>query len=106
VAGVGVWWRLGDSGSVHEAVLVGGSVEVGDVLFGEDDGESGVHGWTSFRGGARTVLCTGCSRVADRLTPPQGIAIGAARRCAVGCRRRDRYGHEGVCVSGSWVLCR
>jgi hypothetical protein len=41
--------RLGGSGGVHEAAVVSGSVEVGDVLFGEDDGESGMHGWTSFR---------------------------------------------------------
>jgi hypothetical protein len=41
--------RLGGSGGVHVAVVVGGSVEVGDVLFGDDDGESGMHGWTSFR---------------------------------------------------------
>jgi hypothetical protein len=41
--------RLGGSGGVPEAVAVGGSVEVGDVLLGENDGESGMHGWTSFR---------------------------------------------------------
>jgi hypothetical protein len=29
---------------VHEAVVVGGSVQVGDVLSGGDDGEFGMHG--------------------------------------------------------------
>jgi hypothetical protein len=29
---------------VHKAVVVGGSVQVGDVLLGEDDGELGMHG--------------------------------------------------------------
>jgi hypothetical protein len=34
-------------GGVHEAVVVGGSAEVGDVLLGDDEGELGMHGWTS-----------------------------------------------------------
>jgi hypothetical protein len=29
---------------VHEAVEVGGSVQVGDVLLGGDEGELGMHG--------------------------------------------------------------
>jgi hypothetical protein len=29
---------------VHEAVVVGGSVQVGDVLLGEDADEFGMHG--------------------------------------------------------------
>ena len=31
-------------GGVHEAVVVGGSVQVGDVLLGDDEGELGMHG--------------------------------------------------------------
>jgi hypothetical protein len=31
-------------GGVHEAVVVGGSAEVGDVLLGDDEGELGMHG--------------------------------------------------------------
>jgi hypothetical protein len=31
-------------GGVQEAVVVGGSVQVGDVLLGDDVGESGMHG--------------------------------------------------------------
>jgi hypothetical protein len=31
---------------VQEAVLVRGPAEVGDVLVGEDVGESGMHAWT------------------------------------------------------------
>jgi hypothetical protein len=31
-------------GGVHEAVVVGGSVQVGDVLLGGDEGELGMHG--------------------------------------------------------------
>jgi hypothetical protein len=34
----------GGGGVVHEAVVVGGSVQVGDVLLGGDEGESGMHG--------------------------------------------------------------
>ncbi len=34
----------GGGGDVHEAVVVGGSVQVGDVLLGDDEGESGMHG--------------------------------------------------------------
>jgi hypothetical protein len=34
----------GGGGDVHEAVVVGGSVQVGDVLLGGDDGELGMHG--------------------------------------------------------------
>jgi hypothetical protein len=36
-------------GGVAEVVVVGGSVEVGDVLLGEDVGESGIHCGASFR---------------------------------------------------------
>lgn len=32
---------------LHEAVVVGGSEEVGDVLLGDDGGLVGMHGWTS-----------------------------------------------------------
>ncbi|MBV9005634.1 MAG: hypothetical protein JO181_13320 [Solirubrobacterales bacterium] len=35
-------------GGLHEAVVVGGSAEVGDVLLGDDEGELGMHGWTSY----------------------------------------------------------
>jgi hypothetical protein len=34
----------GAGGGVHEAVVVGGSVQVGDVLLGGDEGELGMHG--------------------------------------------------------------
>jgi hypothetical protein len=34
----------GGGGGVHEAVVVGGSVQVGDVLLGGDEGEVGMHG--------------------------------------------------------------
>jgi hypothetical protein len=44
----------GGSGGLHEAVVVGGSAEVGDVLLG-DGGELGMHGWTSFRGVVRAL---------------------------------------------------
>lgn len=37
----------GGGGGVYEAVVVGGSVQVGDVLLGEDVGELGMYGWTS-----------------------------------------------------------
>jgi hypothetical protein len=37
----------GGRGVVHEAVTVGGSVEVGGVLLGDDEGVVGMHGWTS-----------------------------------------------------------
>jgi hypothetical protein len=40
---------------VHEAVVVGGSVQVGDVLLGDDEGELGMHGWPSFRGVVRAL---------------------------------------------------
>jgi hypothetical protein len=40
--------RCGDGvaagGGVHEAAVVGGSVQIGDVLLGEDEGELGMHG--------------------------------------------------------------
>jgi hypothetical protein len=39
----------GGGGDVHEAVVVGGSVQVGDVLSGDDEGDLRMHGWTSFR---------------------------------------------------------
>jgi hypothetical protein len=51
---------------VHEAVVVGGSAEVGGVLVGEDEGELGMHGWTSLGCGAGTVICAGCSGLAVR----------------------------------------
>jgi hypothetical protein len=38
----------GAGGSPCEALVVGGSAEVGDVLLGEVGGELGMHGWTSF----------------------------------------------------------
>jgi hypothetical protein len=34
----------GGGGGVHEAVVVGGSAQVGDVLLGGDEGELGMHG--------------------------------------------------------------
>ena len=37
----------GGCGGLLEAVVVGGSAEVGDVLLGDDEGELGMHGWTS-----------------------------------------------------------
>jgi hypothetical protein len=45
-AGGGVVAAVGDGGGAHEAVVVGGSVQVGDVLLGDDEGELGMHGWT------------------------------------------------------------
>jgi hypothetical protein len=39
----------GGGGGVHEAVVVGGSVQVGDVLLGDDEGELGMHRLTSCR---------------------------------------------------------
>jgi len=57
----------GGGGGVHEAVVVGGSVQVGDVLLGDDEGLLGMHGWTSLRGcGAGTVIRAGCSGLAVR----------------------------------------
>jgi hypothetical protein len=44
VTGGGVVARGGCGGGIHEAVVAGGSVEVRDVLLGEDDGEPGMHG--------------------------------------------------------------
>jgi hypothetical protein len=35
-------------GGLREAVLVDGSAEVGNVLLGDDEGELGMHGWTSY----------------------------------------------------------
>jgi hypothetical protein len=43
-SGVAAAGRLG---GLHEAVVVGGSAEVGDVLLGDEEGELGMHGWTS-----------------------------------------------------------
>ena len=43
-------WRGGGvaaGGGVYEAVVVGGSVQVGDVLLGGDVGDLGMHGLTS-----------------------------------------------------------
>jgi hypothetical protein len=34
-------------GGVHEAGVVGGSVQVGDALLGDDEGELGMHGRSS-----------------------------------------------------------
>jgi hypothetical protein len=34
----------GGGDGVHEAVVVGGSVQVGDLLLGGDEGELGMHG--------------------------------------------------------------
>jgi hypothetical protein len=45
----------GGGGGVHEAVVVGGSVQVGDVLLGDDEGELGMHGWTSCLGVVRAL---------------------------------------------------
>jgi hypothetical protein len=53
-------------GGVHEAVVVGGSVEVGDVLLGDDEGELGMHGCLVLGCGAGTVIRAGCSGLAVR----------------------------------------
>jgi hypothetical protein len=55
----------GDCG-VHEPDVVGSSLQVSDVLLGEDDGESGRHGWTSFGCGSVTLIRTSCSCLAVR----------------------------------------
>jgi hypothetical protein len=34
----------GGGGGVHEAVVVGGSLQVGDALLGGDEAELGMHG--------------------------------------------------------------
>jgi hypothetical protein len=34
----------GGGGGVHEAAVVGASVQIGDALFGDDEGELGMHG--------------------------------------------------------------
>jgi hypothetical protein len=47
-------------------MVVGRAAEVGDVLLGDDNGESGMHDWTSFRGVVGTVICSGCSGLAVR----------------------------------------
>ncbi|MBV9000782.1 MAG: hypothetical protein JO304_17095 [Solirubrobacterales bacterium] len=47
-AGGGRVAAAGGCGGPHEAVVVGGSAEVGDVLLGDDEGELGMHGWTSY----------------------------------------------------------
>ena len=46
-AGGGRVAAAGGCGGLREAVVVGGSVEVGDVLLGDDEGELGMHGRTS-----------------------------------------------------------
>jgi hypothetical protein len=46
--GGGCLAAAGGCGGVHEAVVVGGSAEVADVLLGDDEGELGMHGWTSY----------------------------------------------------------
>jgi hypothetical protein len=53
----------GGGGGVHEAVVVGGSVQVGDVLLGGDEGELGMHGLTSCVG----LWCEHCDPL--RLQP-------------------------------------
>ena len=43
-------WGVAAAGGcdgLHEAFVVGGSAEVGDVLLGDDGGVVGMHGWTS-----------------------------------------------------------
>jgi hypothetical protein len=37
----------GGCGGLHEAAVVGGSAEIGDVLSGDDEGLLRMHGWTS-----------------------------------------------------------
>jgi hypothetical protein len=56
----------GGCGGLHEAVVVGGSAAVGHLLSGDDEGELGMHGWTSLGCGAGTVICAGCSGLAVR----------------------------------------
>jgi hypothetical protein len=46
-AGGGRVAAAGGCGGVHEAVVVGGSAEIGAVLLGDDEGVLGMHGWTS-----------------------------------------------------------
>lgn len=46
-AGGGGVAAAGGCGGLDEAVVVGGSAEVGDVVLGDDEGELGMHGWTS-----------------------------------------------------------
>jgi hypothetical protein len=53
VAGCGAGVAAG--GGVHEAVVVGGSAEVGDVLLGDDEGELGMDGSTSCWGVVRAL---------------------------------------------------
>ena len=65
-AGGGGVAAAGGGGGLDEAVVVEGSAEVGDVLLGEDVGESGMHGWTWLGCGAGTVICAGCSGLSVR----------------------------------------
>src|ERR1700760_1101497 len=67
--------RGGDGGGVaaaggcdglYEAVVVGGSEELVDVLLGDDAGLFGMHGLTSLRCGAGTVTYASCSGLAVR----------------------------------------
>jgi len=45
----------GGGGGVHEAVVVGGSVQVGDLLLGDAEGDLVMHGCPSFRGVVRAL---------------------------------------------------
>jgi hypothetical protein len=46
-AGGGRVAAAGGCGGPDEALVVGRSAEVGDVLLGDDEGDLGMHGWTS-----------------------------------------------------------
>ena len=84
--------------------MVGGSVQVGDVLLGDDEGLLGMHGWTSFG-----VWCGHCDpRGLQRACSPVNAPAGhrnrgrAVRGVRWTASDRDRYGRQGVCVSASW----
>jgi hypothetical protein len=47
-AGGGRVAAAGGYGGVSEAVVVGGSAEIGDVLLGDDECLLRMHGWTSY----------------------------------------------------------
>jgi hypothetical protein len=73
----------GAGGDAGDAGVVGGSAEVGEVLFGEDEGESGMHGWTSFRGVVWHCDLRGLQRACSPVNAParhrnRGWVVAAA----------------------------
>jgi hypothetical protein len=56
----------GCGGDIHKAVVVGGSVQVGDVLLRSDEGELGMHGDLVSSCGSSTVIRTACSALTVR----------------------------------------